>query len=211
MKYQIDHCDYDVVIEKKRNKNTYIRLKEPNIIYVTTSLLTTKRQALQLLDQNSQALIRMHEKHQRKQERLVNFYYLGQKYDIITVPTIRDVAIYDEKIYTPNEQQLEKWRKRQMLMLAKQHYEHCYHQMKENIPCFSLRIRKMKTRWGVCNRRSMTITLNYDLIQYPVECLDYVIIHELAHLTHFNHSKEFWQLVEKYCPQYKQIRKQLKG
>lgn len=211
MKYQIDHCDYDVIIEKKRNKNTYIRLKEPNIIYVTTSLLTTKRQVLRLLDQNKQALRRMHEKQLQKLERAANFYYLGQKYDIIIVPTMNDVAIYDDKLYVSSEQQLARWLKRQMLTIAREHYERIYHEMEEIIPYFPLRIRKMKTRWGVCNRRSMTITLNYDLIEYPLECMDYVIIHELAHLTHFNHSKEFWQLVAKYCPQYRQIRKQLKG
>ncbi len=211
MKYQIDHCDYDVVIEKKRNKNTYIRLKDPNIIYVTTGILTTKRQVIQILDQNIHALVRMHQKQKKKQERAANFYYLGQKYDIISVSTINDVTIHDDKIYVPSSKHLERWLRQQMLKLAQERFDQIYYEMEEEIPYLPLRIRKMKTRWGVCNRRSMTITLNYDLIQYPLECMDYVIIHELAHLTHFNHSKEFWQLVAKYCPQYRQIRKQLKG
>lgn len=68
----------------------------------------------------------------------------------------------------------------------------------------------MKTRWGVCNRKDNSVTLNSELIRYEADKLDYVIIHELSHFVHFNHSKNFWNLVSKYCPNYKQARKDLK-
>ena len=68
----------------------------------------------------------------------------------------------------------------------------------------------MKTRWGVCNIRDNSVTLNTRLIEYDIEKLDYVIIHELSHFIHFNHSKSFWKQVEKYTPDYKQIRNELK-
>ena len=68
----------------------------------------------------------------------------------------------------------------------------------------------MKTRWGVCYRKSKTITLNTRLLEYDISCLDYVIIHELSHFIHPNHSKEFWKLVSKYCNNYKDMRKKLK-
>ena len=54
------------------------------------------------------------------------------------------------------------------------------------------------------------MTLNSKLIEFDVSKIDYVIIHELCHIIHFNHSKEFWELVFKYCPNYKQIRKEMK-
>ena len=73
-----------------------------------------------------------------------------------------------------------------------------------------LKIRNMKTRWGVCNRRDDSITLNSKLIRYEIHDIDYVIIHELAHLVHFDHSKAFWQTVEKYMPNYKRAIKNLK-
>ena len=85
-----------------------------------------------------------------------------------------------------------------------------YNLFDEKIPYPILKIRLMKTRWGVCNRRSNTVTLNTKLIEYSLEKLDYVIIHELSHFVHFNHSKNFWNLVSKYCPNYKLIRKELK-
>ena len=68
----------------------------------------------------------------------------------------------------------------------------------------------MKTRWGVCNTKNYNITLNRELIKYDISCLDYVIVHELAHLIEANHSKQFWQIVEKYYPNYKNCRKILR-
>ena len=68
----------------------------------------------------------------------------------------------------------------------------------------------MKTRWGVCNKRDNSVTLNSKLMEFDLEKLDYVIIHELAHFIHFNHSKDFWNLVSKYEPNYKKIRKEMK-
>ena len=79
-----------------------------------------------------------------------------------------------------------------------------------NIPEFQLRIRKMKTRWGVCNYVKKTVTLNSELIKYERTIIDYVIIHEFSHFTHHNHGKEFWALVGTYYPEYKKARKELR-
>ena len=68
----------------------------------------------------------------------------------------------------------------------------------------------MKTRWGVCNRKNLSITINSELIKLDIEKIDYVIIHELAHFIHFNHSINFWNIVAKYCSNYKAIRKSMK-
>ena len=63
-------------------------------------------------------------------------------------------------------------------------------------------IRDQRTRWGSCSSRN-TISLNWRLIMAPDSVSDYVIYHELAHLTHMNHSNRFWALVEQYVPDYK--------
>ena len=68
----------------------------------------------------------------------------------------------------------------------------------------------MKTRWGVCNKKDDSITLNLDLVKEDKIYLDYVIVHELSHFIHFNHSKSFWLLVNKYVPNYKEIRKEMR-
>jgi len=64
-----------------------------------------------------------------------------------------------------------------------------------------LKIREMKTRWGSYSTKG-NITLNLQLIKTPVECIDYVIIHELCHVIHKNHSKDFYQLLATKLPDW---------
>ena len=63
-------------------------------------------------------------------------------------------------------------------------------------------VRNQRTRWGSCSRRGV-ISLNWRLVQVPDSVRDYVLLHELAHLVHMNHSARFWKEVERLCPDYK--------
>lgn len=73
-----------------------------------------------------------------------------------------------------------------------------------------VRIKKMYTRWGVCNIAKGRIWLSLYLAAYPKPCLDYVFVHELCHLHHANHSPAFWQTVKNAMPDYQTWHKQLK-
>jgi len=72
-----------------------------------------------------------------------------------------------------------------------------------------VRFRKTKTQWGHCTRQGI-VQLNQLILLTPMFVIDYLIIHELSHLKHLNHSKRFWTLVEKYCPDYQQAEVWLK-
>lgn len=63
-------------------------------------------------------------------------------------------------------------------------------------------LRKQKTRWGSCSSQK-NLNFNWQLAHFETKIIDYVIIHELAHLVHMDHSRNFWNLVEKYDPEYK--------
>ena len=73
----------------------------------------------------------------------------------------------------------------------------------------SITVRDQKSRWGSCSSRG-TLSFNYRLIFAPPAVLDYVVVHELCHLTHMNHSKDFWRKVASVMPEYKVHRQWLK-
>lgn len=80
---------------------------------------------------------------------------------------------------------------------------------KMNCSYNQLTLKEQKTRWGSCSSQG-NLNFNWRLVHYPPAIIDYVIVHELAHLTHMNHSAAFWALVAKFDPQYKLHRNYLK-
>lgn len=210
MTYDIDGVKYNVIIEKKGNRNTYIRVKEDLTISVTTNYLATKHYVKNLLDNNYDALRKMLNKRLKEQERSENFFYLGKKYDIIIVPTIEQIEFDNTHIYVKSKEVLEKWYKKEIKRIIEERFMFNLNLFKEVNFIPKLKIRNMKTRWGVCNKRDNSVTINSKLIEYSIDKLDYVIIHELSHFIHFDHSTRFWNLVSYYCKDYKKIRKELR-
>ena len=209
MKYIVEDIEYDVVISKKNNKNTYIRVKEDLKIYVTTNYFVTNGMVKKILDNNYDYLKKNIERMKIKHEKESEFYFLGKKYDIIIIDN-KKIEIMDNRIYVKSMDSLNRWLKKEIKRIFKERLDAIYNIFDENILYPNLRLRHMTTRWGVCNKKTITVTLNTELIKYNIRCLDYVIVHELSHLVYFNHSKDFWNLVSKYCPNYKEIKKELK-
>ena len=209
MQYTIDNKEYEVVIIKKNNKNTYIRVKEDLKIYVTTNIFSSKSYVKTLLDNNTESIRKMIEQQNKQKKKKEYFYYLGEKYEAF-IDDVDGIKFLDDAIFVESEKYLNKWLEKKKKEIFKERLDYNYNRYEEKIPYPKLKIRNMKTRWGVCNIRDNSVTLNSKLIEYDIEKLDYVIIHELSHFIHFNHSKAFWNQVEKYTPNYKKIRKELK-
>jgi len=96
-------------------------------------------------------------------------------------------------------------------MIAKQEVEKAMKKMTKIVGLApkEYRIRKVKSEWGSCSS-NRKITINQDLIMYSRHAVEYVVLHEICHLRHMNHSKSFWAMVEKYMPDYKEAEKELK-
>ena len=123
--------------------------------------------------------------------------------------TIKGVVVEDGFIYAKNESAFDKWYKNECERVFSERIEYCL-QSFNDIPRFSLRIRKMTSRWGVNNVTKKIITLNSELLKRDVTLIDYVIVHELCHFYEANHSSRFWAQVEKRYPYYKLARKRLR-
>ena len=211
MYFKIQDDLYEVEIVKKiTTKNTYIRVKDDLTIYVTTNTFVPDREIEKLLKKSTSSLLKMIEIKKKKEDYDNNFYFLGKKYDIVYTND-GTITLGSNKVFLDKRIDLDKWYKKEALRIFKERLDFNYQNFSRNIPYPSLTIRKMKTRWGVCNTRDIKVTLNLELIKKDISCLDYVINHELSHLIHANHSEKFWQVVEENYPKYKEIRKLLKN
>ena len=202
--------NYEIKIIKKNIKNTYIRVKEDMIIYVTTNYLTPVSYIKKLIGENTINIYKMIDRQAKKQEKKESYYLLGKKYDIILCNIFNKVVIDDNKIYTKNEKMLDRFTREKAKEIFTERLIKCHEKMNKITPMPRLIVKKMKQKWGYCNKRDELITLNLELIKYDVDEIDYVIIHELCHFIHFNHSKQFWECVSKYKPNYKTNRKILR-
>ena len=90
----------------------------------------------------------------------------------------------------------------QTVLKAYPHFENAF-------PFPEIHFKKMTTRWGSCVPSKNLITFNTELASVPKECAEYVVIHELCHFLHPNHSKNFYAEVEKYIPDWKERKKKL--
>ncbi len=210
MKLAVEGTNYHIEIERKAsNRNTYIRVKKDLSIQVTTNRFTSTRAIQKLIEDNYDKIVKMIAVQQKKLENSEGFFYLGKKYDIVYVEYC-DISFGQEKVFLNKNFDLDKWYKMQAKVLFLSHLDKIYHSFSRKIPYPKLKIRKMTSRWGVCNVKLKTVTLNLELIKRDTKYLDYVIVHELSHLIHPNHSKAFWELVEENMKNYRECRKEMK-
>lgn len=202
--------DYNIKIIRKKIKNTYIRVKNKEIV-VTTNYLTPKLYIMKLIKDNSKSIDRMIIQDEKKNIKNEDFYLFGVKYDIIYDEFVKGVIIDNSRIIVKDENKLNKYLDKIIKETFLSRLEFWYNKFLEEIPRPNLKIRKMTSRWGVCNTKNNNVTLNYFLYKYDKCCLDYVIVHELSHFIEGNHSKKFWEVVENYYPNYKEVRKKLRS
>ena len=203
--------DYLVIIEKKNNKNLYIRITEDLKIKITCNYLFTKLSIKKVLEDNRQSIEKMIDKQIKKNETNKREYnnLLGKKLNVIYKEVKKPIYNLDT-IIVKDDVMLNNWYKKYAKDVFKKYLDEAYYVFDEKIPYPIIKVRSMKTRWGVCNRRDNSVTLNLELIKKDPMYLNYVIVHELSHFIHFDHSRAFWRVVEKYCPDYKTVRKKLK-
>ena len=200
------HClaqaDIELHITKKRVKNINFRLK-PHKLLVSVPLFISSAQAALAIEKRVPWAIANHaqvlEQYKRKQ-----------------IPS-KDASIANNTLLL--------WGVKQSFTLSHDEKIAYYRQqLSEVVPALfkkwqpivgahanEIRLKKMHTRWGSCNTRARRIWLSVYLPAYPIECTEYVIVHELCHLHHANHSRAFWQTVATAMPDYQYWHNMLAG
>lgn len=203
--------EVEIVVIKKKNKNIYFRVKDDLKLYITCPIYVKEKEIIRLIDENKSSLEKMYIKQRDKILPSNVQMYLGQKFKIIYDEAKEDVMIDNLQniIYVKDEDKLEDFLMQECDRVFKEEVDKCKACFRK-LPDFTLKKRTMKTRWGVCNRKNYTITLNTELITKDIDLIDYVVIHEMCHFFEGNHGKAFWNLVSLAYPRYKEARKRLK-
>jgi predicted metal-dependent hydrolase len=118
------------------------------------------------------------------------------------------ISVSDPSHIALIEKAVVKWYRQQAMRLFSERVAH-YSLLLQVSPS-ALKLTTAKTRWGSCTASGM-IRLNLQLIKLPLYLIDYVVVHELAHLHEMNHSAAFWKIVQGACPDYARLRSELKA
>lgn len=119
--------------------------------------------------------------------------------------TVKDINDYELK-----KKVIEKWEKEQATKLVTEICEAMYPYFEKYVPEFpQIKFRKMTSRWGSCQPKGNILTFNILLIETPVECMEYVVAHEFTHFLEANHSKNFYNKLERIMPDWKERKKLL--
>ena len=151
-----------------------------------------------------------------------SYYYQGNRYTLLIeqaetvgvlivdnaiVISLKNLAIDNVEISRQVKKILHAWYVNEAKQLLNSRFEvQCNY---TKLSAASLNVRYYKSRWGSCDVKQR-INLNWLLVMAPIEVIDYVIIHELCHTIHLNHSSKYWQLVSQLYPNFKQAKAWLK-
>ena len=151
-----------------------------------------------------------------------DLYFLGKKYNLVVIPDKKNKVMinesnieisikerfigdreYKRKIY-------EKWLKSQCLSLCTEYIEFYYEKMKKyNVPFPKINAKNFKARWGCCIPKRNQVEFAINLVKAPRECVEYVVVHELAHFKYIHHDEKFYEFVSIFIPDWKKRRDSL--
>lgn len=216
----------NVDVERKKIKNVHLSVYPPAGRVRISAPLRMDLETIRIYTISKMSWIRKQQKKFLEQKREAprdyvareSHYYMGNRYllKVVEQDAPPQVTIKHETIemyIRPNaskekrQEVLDEWYRQSLKDMAPDIIARYEKIMKVNVSEFG--IRKMKTRWGTCNRQAKRIWLNLELAKKPKHYLKYIIIHEMVHLLERNHSDCFIVYMDKFMPQWRQYKKEL--
>lgn len=195
--------EFQINVIKKPVKYLRLKIQANGEIYLSVPLRCEQKRVMEFLENNLSWLRKtsqkISEKLAQKNEKQVEF--LGKKYELIINPNAKCVSVELFSIIAPSKTALKNF----LDAKAKELLSECISRFAPLIarPVNHISFKHMRTRWGSCNKNKGYINLNLDLISKNMEFIEYVVLHELAHLIHANHGKDFYALIQSHMPDWK--------
>ena len=200
--YKVNDKDYEVVVIYKRIKNIHYKFKDGKFV-ISCNRLVGKQTLIKGLDKFAEKLISRSKKESPIGDDYI--YIFGEKIIINQSGTLH-IEGYKDIEYKSHEDLLKKIRPIYLDVITKRTR---YYESVMNLPSYKVTVRNMTSRFGSNSKSSKHITIAMTLLHYSFPIIDSVIVHELAHIKVYNHSKAFYDVVYAYCPDYDALRKKL--
>jgi len=204
-------------------KHIYLSFNDNGELVIKSPKVST-RQIEQLLLKKSSWIRNSHEKFQAKKGKSIDFsqeselYFLGEAHTLTLLPCEKkktklyfdgDVftlyySNYDEKVF---QKHIDNFYKNEAKQYIPKYVEKWANTMEVAVK--GIRFRKTKRQWGSCSANN-SLSFNTMMMKLPLDVIQYIIVHELAHIKHKHHQKSFWDCVETYLPKYKTQVQELK-
>ncbi len=204
-----------IIKYRKSMKNIYLKV-EKNADVVVSAPPRTPNYIIKKLVQENIDEIRERRKNILKNGHTVKYFVTGEKHFIfgrefeleVRLGIKNAVSLSNEKIVLVIKDKVQNREQIVTSYLRKVLYDKALefinkHEKIIGVHTEQLRIKKMKTRWGTCNIGAKRIWINYELVKYPIECLEHIVVHELTHLLETNHTPRFYELLGKYYPNFR--------
>jgi predicted metal-dependent hydrolase len=215
---------HNVKIIKKDIKNITLKVKPTCDVVLTVPLRTDDKHIEHILKKRNDWInkkidfFQLNNKIENKEYVSgESFKYLGKNYRLKVIESKEEevkllrgyiqIFIKNKMDFKRKEKLLNDWYTKRAENYFEKIVENYLHIVKKEVK--NIRIRQMKTRWGSCNPLKSYINLNSELIKKSKESIEYVIFHELAHLIYDNHSREFYNYLNTYMPDWKKRKEKL--
>lgn len=212
------------VTKRSGQKNLYIRISPPDgdisvSVPAKTSDKVIKNFVLRKIPEITKAQDRMKRQfRQTKREyisgesyyywgepHMLQVFYEGKRSKIEKVPNKIIMTVPEGTSPEKLKKLLTEWYRKELKRMLPILLEQC--EQRVGVKVNNCNIRNMKIRWGSCNISKKNVLINLQLVKKPIQCLEYVIIHELVHLLEKNHTNRFKSLLDKYYPNWKDAKK----
>jgi predicted metal-dependent hydrolase len=208
---------WQVELIKAKRKTISMRFSSHEVLVVRYPFFASQKEVHRILEKEKAKIQKLYERfalHFQRKNQVVTrdknqLLFLGSKLKVdFGNESETKFDLESGIIRSQNEKTLAQW----LESKAKQIFENrlYFWAVQIGVTFTGLKIKKLKSKWGSCSSKG-SITLNQRLVHAPQEIIDYVIIHELCHCKYFNHSKQFWNLVAQFDPEFKAKKAWLKA